>query len=152
MTAVLGIGCAGPAERGDGAAVADSPDVAAEIETAVWAFHAADTAMDAEAVIDLLWPEFTMLVDGSRTTYDEVATGSREFMANLRFFQAEWTDLQVVPLGPDVAIASFQFRDSIMTSAGELIRARGPTTFVWERRNGEWRLRFADADHYPIAQ
>jgi len=129
---------------------ADASRISAEIETAVWAFHSADTARDAEAVIGLLWPDFTMLVDGSRRDYGEVVAGSREFMASLELFHTEWTDLRILPLGPDVAIASFQFRDSIMTSAGDLIRSRGPTTFVWQRRGGEWRLRFADADHYPI--
>ena len=33
---------------------------------------------DFQGVIDLLWPEFTMLVDGRRLTYPEVAAGSRE--------------------------------------------------------------------------
>ncbi len=26
--------------------------------------------------------------------------------------------------------------------------SQGPTTFLWVRRNGEWRLRFGEADHY----
>lgn len=73
-------------------------------------------------------------------------------MAGLQLFRTEWTDLQVIPLAADVAVASFRFRDSILTNEGELIHSRGPTTFVWERRDGEWRLRFADADHYPVAE
>ena len=36
-------------------------------------------------------------------------------------------------------------------ATGELIRSRGSTTFPWERRNEAWRVRFGDADHYPIA-
>jgi hypothetical protein len=48
-----------------------------------------------------------------------------------------------------LAISSFLFRDSVLTSAGELIRSHGSTTFIWERRKGEWRVRFGDADHYP---
>jgi len=150
VAVVLGIGCEVPAERNGAALIVDPSQIAAEIEGVVWAFHAADTARDAEGVIRLLWPDFTMLVDGSRRSYDEIATGSREFMASLDFFHTEWTDLQIIPIGSDAAIASLQFRDSIMTHMGDLIRTRGPTTFLWERRNGEWRLRFADADHYPI--
>jgi ketosteroid isomerase-like protein len=121
------------------------------VERAVWEFHAADTARDAEAVIRLLWPEYTMLADGTRLSYDEVAAGSREFMASLALFHTQWYELQVMPLGPDAAVASFQFRDSIITKAGELIRNRGTTTFVWQRRDGEWRVLFADANHRPIA-
>jgi len=128
----------------------DSERVRAEVESAVWAFHSTNMARDAEAVIGMLWPDFTMLVDGNRLGYAEVAAGSRAFMASLEHFHTTWTGLNVIPLGPDVAVASFMFRDSIVTTAGAVIRSRGPTTFVWERREGEWRLRFADADHYPV--
>lgn len=37
-----------------------------EVESAVWAFHKADTSMNANQVIDLIWPECTMLIDGHR--------------------------------------------------------------------------------------
>jgi len=126
----------------------DSPSVVEQVEAAVWAFHAADTARNAQGVIDLLWPEFTMLVDGRRLTYPEVAAGSREFMATLESFHTEWSDLEIVSLGSDAAISSFVFRDSIVTRDGEVNQAHGPTTFVWQRRAGEWRVLFADADHY----
>ena len=60
--------------------------VTSEVEAAVWAFHAADTARNAEAVIMLLWPEFEMLVDGNRVSYNDAAAGSREFMPSLETF------------------------------------------------------------------
>lgn len=129
----------------------DLSRVTAEVTAAVQAFHAADTARDAEAVIGLLWPEYTMLVDGKRLGYAEIAAGSRRFMAGLTLFHTTWTDLQVVPLNADAAVASFHFRDSIITAAGDTIRAQGPTTFVWTRRAGEWRLLFGDADHYTVS-
>lgn len=139
----------GPATtRGDSGE--DLARVVSEVEAGVWAFHIADTARDAEAVIDLLWPDYEMLVDGRRVGYAQIVEGSREFMANLELLHTEWTDLRIVPLGRDVAISSFLFRDSIVTSQGEMIRARGPTTFVWQRRDGEWRILFGDADHYPV--
>lgn len=138
------------ADRGDQPSPVDSARISAEVEAGVWAFHAADTARNAEAVIALLWPDFSMLADGNRISYADAVGGSREFMASLELFDTEWTDLQITPLGPDAAVASFQFRDSIVTSAGELIQNRGPTSFVWQRRAGEWRILFADADHYPI--
>ena len=129
---------------------ADTAGVRAEIEAAVWAFHAADTARDANAVVALLWPEYTMLVDDRRVDYRDVADGSHDFMAGLDLFHTVWSDLDVIPLTRDLALASFTFRDSIVTSAGELIRNQGPTTLLWERRDGEWRMRFGDADHYAI--
>ena len=62
-----------------------------------------------------------------------------------------WTDLEITPVGSNAAVSSFLFRDSIVTREGELIRNRGPTTLVWQRRGGEWRVLRADADHYPLA-
>jgi ketosteroid isomerase-like protein len=128
----------------------DSLEVAAEVEAALWAFHAADTARDAEAVIGLLWPEYSMFADGQRVRYEAVAASSREFMATLDLIHTVWSDVRIIVLSSNAAVASFLFRDSIVTRTGELIRAQGPTTFVWERRGSEWRLLFADADHYPI--
>ncbi len=147
LTTILWAGCV---DRPEEPRATDPAQIAAEVEAAVWAFHAADTARDAEAVIDLLWPDFTMLVDGNRIGYSDVVAGSREFMASLELFDTEWTDLQITTLGSDAAVASFQFRDSIVTATGDLIQNRGPTSFVWQRRGGVWRLLFADADHYPI--
>jgi len=138
-------------ETGKSVESGDLSYVTSEVEAAVWAFHAADTARNAEAVIMLLWPEFEMLVDGNRVSYDDAAAGSREFMPSLEIFATDWSDLRITPLGPDHAVASFRFRDSIVTKTGNLIQAQGPTTFVWERRHGEWRILFADADHYPLA-
>lgn len=124
--------------------------IIAEVEAATWAFHAADTARSADGVIALLWPEYTMLVDGRRVEYDDIVAGSRAFMSGIELFHTEWTDLQVTPVGPHAALASFVFRDSIVTKAGDVVRHRGPTTFLWERRNGEWRLLYGDSDHYPL--
>lgn len=132
----------------------DATDLGAvtdEVEAVVWRFHAADTARDAGAVIDLLWPEYEMLVDGARLGYAEVAAGSREFMGSVDVFHTEWSDLRIIPLSVSHAISAFTFRDSIITAAGELIRSQGPTTLVWERRGTTWKLRFGDADHYGIA-
>ena len=128
----------------------DLSTVVPEVEAAVWAFHAADTARDADRVVALLWPDYQMVADGSRVSYADVVQGSQDFMASLDFFHTTWSDLRVIPLTRDLAISSFFFRDSIGTKDGQLIQNRGPNTFVWERREGVWRVRFGDADHYAI--
>lgn len=142
-------GCCAPDRQPD-PSPQELSEVAAEVEAAVWAFHAADTSLNAENVIDLLWPEYTMLVDGERVSYSEIVSGSRQFMATLELFHTEWTDLEILPLGLETAVSSFLFRDSIITKAGELIQTRGATTFAWQFRDGEWRVLYGDADHYPI--
>ena len=146
----LCVGCTGSAEPASREARFDQTRVIEEVEAALWAFHAADTARNAEGVIGLLWPDYSMLGDGARLRYADVAAGSRDFMAGLSEFHTEWSDLEIIPLGPDAAVTSFLFRDSILSEAGDLIRSTGPTTLVWERREGVWRVRFGDADHYPI--
>lgn len=145
--APVGCGDAGP---GRAPIVFDSAAVASEVEAAVWAFHAADTARDAQGVLALLWPDYEMLVDGGHSTYADIAATSPDFMASLETFHTEWTDVEVIPISRDAALSHFTFRDSIVTESGEVTRARGPTTFLWERRGGEWRVRFGDADHYPV--
>lgn len=142
-------GCGPPSEAP--LSGADSLEVITTVEAATWAFHAADTARNAEAVVGLLWPEYAMFADGTRLTYPEAAAGARAFMATLTLFHTDWTDLRVTPLGRDAAVASFRFRDSIITRTGEAIRSRGTTSFVWQRRGAEWRVLYADANHRPIA-
>lgn len=152
--AVLGLfgACGEPAPEPEPASDLASveAEVEAEVEAAVWALHAANTAVDAERVAALLWPDYEMLVDGRRLDYDQVVEGSREFMATVDVLHATWSDLRIIPLSPDAAVSSFLFRDSIVTRSGELIENRGPTTLLWERRGGEWRMKFGDADHYPV--
>ena len=121
-----------------------------EVEAAVWAFHAADTSMNADEVIGLCWPEMTMLVDGNRIKYEDIKKGSKQFMSSLVLFHTEWEDLQVIPISESAAISSFIFTDSIINKSGELTQARGPNTFLWQKRDGEWRVLYGDADHYPI--
>jgi len=141
-------GCGRPGERP--MMPADSAAVIAAVQAGTWAFHAADTARDAEAVAGLLWPEFTMLADGTRLTYADATAGAREFMATLAVFHTEWTDLEATPLSRDAAITTFRFRDSLVATTGDVTRSVGTTTFVWQRRGDAWRLRYADANHRPV--
>jgi hypothetical protein len=151
MALVLAASGCGPSADAPSRSAFDPDDVAAAVEAAVWRFHAADTARDAEGVLALLWPEYEMRVDGALIDFESIASGSREFMAGLRVFHTEWTDLRIVPLSETLAVASFRFEDSLVATTGELTRSWGPTTLIWERRADEWRAVFGDADHYPVA-
>ena len=124
--------------------------VKTQITKMIWEFHAADTSRNAQGVIDLLWPDFTMLADGNRTSYDNVATGSKQFMASLDHFHAEWSDIQIISLSDEWALSSFIFQDSLVSKTGTVTQNRGPTTLLWQKRDGEWRILFGDADHYPV--
>jgi ketosteroid isomerase-like protein len=126
-------------------------DVAAQVDSATRAFEAAERARDPERVIAHLAPEFYMYNDGARAGYDAVATNIRRGLPTFWHFEPGFIDIEVIVLGHDAAVTSFTFHDSIVTDTGETLRFRGPTTLVWERRAGDWRIVYADADHYAIA-
>ncbi|NND70702.1 MAG: hypothetical protein HKN43_03900 [Rhodothermales bacterium] len=121
------------------------------VEARTWEFHAADTSRSAENVVDLLWPEFTLLADGARSTYSDVATGSVAFMSEVEIFETVWTELEVIALSSTSAISSFIFKDRIVMKSGEVVESWGPNTFVWLKRSAEWRIIHTDADHYPLS-
>ena len=123
-----------------------------QVSAQLWAFHHADTTMNAEAAIDLLWPEYTMLVDGNRIDYNNITLGMRQFMSNISSFHTEWNDVQIIPISRDAAVTSFTFKDLIIDNSGKVTRSQGPNTFVWQKRGNQWKILYGDADHYPIAR
>ena len=94
-SAALSVACARPDPS-----PTDFASVRTDVEILVQSFHAADTARDAEAVVGLMWPDFEMLVDGQFLAYDQVAEGSRVFMASLASFHTVWSDLRIIPISP----------------------------------------------------
>ncbi|MEQ9167617.1 MAG: hypothetical protein RLO12_15265, partial [Fulvivirga sp.] len=115
----------------------NSIELIEQVKSQVNSFQAADTTLNSKGVLDLLWPEFTMLSDGNYITYDDVSKGSKAFMSSLESFNTKWDSLRIIPLGNDHAISSFIFTDSIVSKDGTITQSRGPNTFVWEKRNEE---------------
>ena len=128
----------------------DSAKLIKQVKSQIHAFHAADTSLNAEGMVELLWPEYTMLADGNHLDYEAVKIGSKAYMASLETFHSEWKDLKIIPIGSNHAISSFIFIDSIVAKDGTITQVKGPNTFVWEKRNKEWKILYGDADHYPI--
>lgn len=139
-------GAAGPTAFDETARAA----VVAAVDSATRAFHAAEVARDGDAVAAHIAPDFYMYGDGVRAEYDDVVPQLRATLPSLRVFDAEWSDIEVRALGPDAAIATFRFRDSVVSADGEISLAQGPTTLVWERRGDDWLITYVDADHYPV--
>ncbi len=81
-----------------------------------------------------------------RVIATSVDSATRAFEAAERAGDAEAV---IAALSPDAGVASFTFRDRVTDSTGTTVRLRGATTLVWERRDGRWRITYADADHYP---
>ncbi len=128
---------------------ADNQHVVAIVDSLTRAFEQAERDLQPGRVRSLLSPDFYMYADGVRANYGEVVTGIDE-ISTFQHFEPGWDNLEVRALGPDAAMVSFTFRDSIVTGSGDVLLAGGATTLVWERRDGEWRVIYADADHYPV--
>ncbi len=128
---------------------AERATVTASVDSATRAFEAAERARDAEGVIAHLAPQFYMYVDGVRSGYDSVVAGIRRTMPSFQHFEPNFGNVEVIVLGRNAAVVSMTFHDSIVAETGDLLRLRGPTTLVWERRATDWLIVYADADHYP---
>lgn len=122
--------------------------VVASVDSAARSFEAAQRARDAVRTIAHLAPDFYMYNDGVRVGYDSVAASIRRTMGGLRHLEPGFENLEVRPLGPEAALVSLTFHDSIVTDSGKTLTFRGPTTLVWERRGRDWLIVYADADHY----
>lgn len=128
---------------------ADNQYIVATVDSLTRAFEQAERDRQPGRVLSFLSKDFYMYADGVRANYGEVVTGIHE-ISTFQHFEPGWDNLEVRALGPDAAMASFTFHDSIVTRSGEMLLARGATTLIWERRDGKWQVVYADADHYPV--
>jgi hypothetical protein len=148
VAALLATACQQPAPE-PVLTAADEQRIVATVESLTAAFEQAERQRYPERVLAFIAPDFYMYADGVRSDYDEVVAGIRE-IESFQHFEPGWADLEVRVLGPNAAVASFTFRDSIVTGAGDVLLAGGATTLIWERRDGQWQVVYADADHYPV--
>ena len=120
-----------------------------EVRAALDAFADSERRLDAESAVSFLGPEFYMYADGTRIDGETVEAQIRATLPTLQRFDTTWSDIEVTVLGPELALVSLIFRDAITDAEGSTTRQKGPTTFVWRRLEGEWRILYVDADHYP---
>lgn len=129
---------------------AERNTIARAVDSATLAFEAAERARDAEAIIAHLAADFYMYNDGRRTPYDSVVASIRRSMRTFQHFEPGFRDIEVRVLGRHAALVSLTFHDSIVTNTGDTMRFSGPTTLIWQRRGADWRIIYADADHYAV--
>ena len=127
---------------------AERAKIGAAVDSATRSFQDAERARDAERIIAHLAPDFYIYVDGVRNSYAQSSEMIRQAMPTLDVFEPAWNDLEIRVLGRNAAVASFVFRDSMVTVDGDVTVTTGPTTLVWERRGDDWLVVYADADHY----
>jgi ketosteroid isomerase-like protein len=122
------------------------------VDSAIRSFQEAERARDVERIIAHLAPDFYIYVDGVRNSYAQSSEMIRQAMPTLDVFEPAWNDLEIRVLGRNAAVASFVFRDSMVTVDGDVTVTTGPTTLVWERRGDDWLVVYADADHYSVGR
>jgi ketosteroid isomerase-like protein len=121
-----------------------------EVRAALSAFADAQRRRDPDAVLAFLAHDFGMMQDGARVDGATTRQQIRGSLANLRAVEPSFSDVVVLPIAEDAALTSMAFRDTVTAADGSVLRARGPTTLLWCKRFGEWRIVFADADHYAV--
>jgi len=125
--------------------------VRAEVLAALRAFEAAERELSPDALLAFLSPEFSMLQDGHRVDHDHTVEQIRTTLPTLRSFEPRFDQVEVLVLAPDAAVTSMIFHDVITGADGTVTRMWGPSTLVWRREAGGWRIVFGDSDHYPEA-
>lgn len=121
------------------------------VETRMRSFEAAERALDAEHLIAHFapGPDFHLYNDGERFSYEAICANLRAGFSSLRSIDGGFEDMHVFVLAPDVALATAQFREVITDQAGGVIRVRGAASWLWRLTDGEWKIVYGHADHYP---
>lgn len=94
-------------------------------------------------------PEFRLTSDGTMYTRDAMRGVISGLAGTLSRMEVTWESITVTPLAPDVGLAVAPFRTSNVAKDDTVSRVRGVATWVWVRRNGEWRMLYGHGDHYP---
>jgi ketosteroid isomerase-like protein len=126
--------------------------VVTSVDSATRAFESAQRARDPDRIVAHIAPGFYIHVDGRRVGYDTVIMDIRSSFTGLRHYEPGFRNIEVLVLARDAALSTFEFRDSLVDAAGALRRARGMTTLAWSRRDGQWHIIYAHAEHHPVAE
>ena len=121
------------------------------VEQRMRSFEAAERALDAEKLIShfAAGPEFYMYNDGQRLTYQEMTTGVRGAFPTIRSIEGGFSDLRVLALASDAALATARFQETVTDGAGGHAVQHGAATWLWRQVDGEWRIAYGHVDHHP---
>jgi ketosteroid isomerase-like protein len=142
------VGCRGSSRTMDDL---QRQQVTTAVEAAMRSFEAAERALDAEALIAhfAALPGFHVYNDGQRIDYETVTANLRNGFSSLRSIEGGFHDIEVIVLSPDAALATAGFREVVTDQTGEVTRVRGAASWLWRRIDGNWRIVYGHADHYP---
>jgi ketosteroid isomerase-like protein len=122
-----------------------------EVTAAMRSFEAAERALDAERLIAHFAPvpDFHVYNDGQRVSYDVMTAGLRQAFAALRVIEGGFSDIHVIVLAADAALATATFREAVSDAEGKATRVRGAASWLWRKLDSRWQIVYGQADHYP---
>jgi hypothetical protein len=133
------------ARSGNSLTEAERVAIEASVDSATRAFEEAQRSLNPALVVKHLARDFHMYNDGVRVGRDATVNQIRQTLPSFQYLDPGFEDIEVMVLGH---VTSFTFHDSIVDGSGATMGFRGATTLVWERRDADWLITYADADHY----
>jgi len=139
-----------PSERGLTGSF-DRASVEISVRDAMASYAAALEALDSARILGhyVAGPEFRLVTDGFSNSYQDMQRTIGNLPRVLRKEEVHWDTLVVNALGPDAGLVYAPFRRIDTDTAGQVTRIRGVATWLWVRRDGQWRSVYGHADHYP---
>lgn len=102
--------------------------------------RAAFEDLEPERYREFFSDDFVAYVRGSRVSRSEWQKDIRKFMNGLRDISHEPTSRDLEVLGPDAAVVSQQKVGGGVIADGDSFHSTVAETFVWEHRDGEWKI------------
>ena len=101
---------------------------------------AAFEELEPEPYREFFSDDFVAYARGSRMSRAEWQKEIRRFMSEVRDISHESTSHDVEVLGPNAAVVSQQKVGGGVIADGDSFHSTVAETFVWERREGEWKI------------
>ena len=127
-------------------------DVKAAVERAMASFENAERSLDARALVTHFSDsgDFYMHNDGQRLGRDAIVAGVTQAFPTLRSLEGGFSRVEIHVLGPDAALATALFQETMTTQDGTVIQQRGAATWLWRQRGGKWKIVYGHVDHQPV--
>lgn len=140
VVAVSVFGCTGQQQGSNELTPAEEQAVADTVTAFTDEVGAAFEELEPEPYREFFSDDFVAYARGSRMSRSEWQKEIRGFMSEVRDISHEPTSRDVEVLGPDAAVVSQQKVGGGIVADGDSFHSTVAETFVWERRDGVWRI------------
>jgi hypothetical protein len=123
---------------------AEQQAITTAVTARVHSFEAAERARDAEALVAhyASTPEFHFYHDGRRADYDVMVAGVRKALPAVQSLDVTYSDVEVLALDAEHALASATFRREIVMGAATAatVRQQGAVSWLWVKMGAQWLI------------